>query len=67
MLSLTTLDEWVNLMKSKFENFKVQNTDVKFGEFMMIVRRLITLRSKTPNLYYIFRVLGKDKIQERVK
>ncbi len=38
-----------------------------FALFMKVIRVGVTSRDKTPNLFYVLKVLGKDRILERLK
>ncbi len=66
----TKLEDWMVFMKEEYAKLKAEDVsfeNIKFGEIMMIMRKLVTKREKTPNLYFIFKALGKDKVLERVK
>lgn len=43
-----------------------EDNAIKFGEMMMLLRKSVTGKEKTPNMYYIFDVLGRDKVLERL-
>jgi glutamyl/glutaminyl-tRNA synthetase len=70
----TKLEDWMSFMKQEYAKLKEdlvsknnENQNIKFGELMMIMRKLITKREKTPNLYFIFQVLGKKKVLNRIE
>ncbi len=63
----TILEDWMIFMKEEYAKIKEEFNNIKFGEMMMIMRRLITKREKTPNLYFIFQTLGKEEILRRFK
>ena len=65
-VGLLSLENWVLKMKSIFELLKDEGMYEKFGEMMADIRVVITNRDRTPNMYYLFRVLGKDKIIKRI-
>ena len=62
-----SIDEWISKFKIIYEeNFKEKH-NLKFGEFMMIIRKSITAKEKTPNLYYVFEVLGRERVISRLR
>jgi glutamyl-tRNA synthetase len=72
MVENENMDKWMSFMKEQFNNLKEHKDEkdfknMKFGEFMMVIRRLITKRERTPNLYYILKVLGKERVMGRVR
>jgi glutamyl-tRNA synthetase len=38
-----------------------------FATFTKIIRASITGRDRTPNLFYVLKVLGKERVLERIK
>lgn len=58
-----TLDEWIE----EFKKIAKDNGYEKFGDFMMDLRLSITNEKRTPNMYYLFKVLGKDRVFARIK
>ncbi len=66
------VEKWMNYMKDEYAMLKLENNgdnnfaNMKFGEFMMIIRRLITKRERTPNLFYILKVMGKERVLIRI-
>ena len=65
-VDILELQDWVNKMKTIFEILKSEGLYDKFGEMMGDIRISITNREKTPNLYNIFRVMGREQIIERM-
>ena len=75
---MTSLEVWMEKMKMIYsddfaenEEFKVEDktgnkSAVKFGQVMMTVRKSLTTKEKTPNLYYVFEVLGKERVISRL-
>ncbi|MEI8062042.1 MAG: glutamate--tRNA ligase family protein [bacterium] len=72
-----SLDAWVDNVKKLAEilGFAVDRKKYKetptafkgdFAMFMKIVRVSITGREKTPNLFYILKVMGKDRVVKRL-
>lgn len=72
-----SLEEWVSKMKTISETlgFATNKNDLKenptkyhgdFSMFMKLIRISITGRDYTPNLFYIFSVMGKDRIISRL-
>ena len=58
--NLLGLEAWVEAMKEVSIEMKYE----KFGEFMKDLRITITGEEKTPNLYFVLNVLGKDKVKQ---
>ena len=58
----TTLEEWLAFMKaiSKYLGY------YKFANFMRDLRLALTLEERTPNLYDIMQVMGKERIVRRL-
>ncbi len=59
------IPEWIRCFKEICINNEILNK-YKFGEIMMVLRQKITGLEKTPNLYFIFNVLGKDRVLYRL-
>ena len=57
-----TVDIWFEGVKKLAEEL-----GVKAGEVAMILRVAITKRTKSPDLYQIISVLGKEKATERLE
>jgi len=56
-------DEW-------FEKIRNLSRDLGFekvGEVAMVLRVAITHRTQTPDLYQVIKVLGEEKVRERIK
>ncbi len=65
---MQSLDGWIGKMKMMHAEYSLETkNDLKFSDFMMTLRKQITKKEKTPNLYYIFEVLGKESIIKRLK
>jgi glutamyl-tRNA synthetase len=64
-------DDWILYMKNIFEDLQnlenLKNRKLKFADFMMSLRLAVTAENKTPNLYYVFLVLGYSKVVQRLK
>lgn len=60
------IPEWIKCFKDICANNEVLSK-YKFGEIMMIIRKKVTGIEKTPNLYFIFNVLGKETVLSRLK
>lgn len=60
------IPEWIRCFKEICINNETLSK-YKFGEIMMIIRKKITSIEKTPNLYFIFNVLGKERVLARLK
>ena len=71
-------ETWFNKMKEACEelgfcsNMKVYKEDPSaykgsIADFSMVIRVAITTKSMTPDLYEILRLLGKEKINNRIK
>ena len=58
-----SLDDWLLKIKQVAANIA---PDIKFGAFMMELRKAITGKERTPNMYYLFEVLGKERILKRL-
>ena len=58
-----TLEDWILDLKQISNSLEYK----KFSEFMMDIRIAITKKTKTPNMYYMFDVLGKEKVLERLE
>lgn len=56
------IDNWIIKMKS----ISIVCGYDKFGEFMMDMRLSISKKKNTPNMYYLFKVMGKDMILGRL-
>lgn len=72
-----SIDDWILEFKNIYNNNFVNNesnsesnnlkfADLKFGSMMMLIRRVVTGKDKTPNLYYVFEVLGREKVLDRL-
>ncbi len=73
-----SLDAWLGEVKTLSEKLGFA-TDKKimkenpsaykgdFATFMKIVRMAITGRDRTPNLFYVLKVMGKERVGERIK
>lgn len=63
-----SIDDWILVFKDIYNNnfANKEGNAIKFGEMMMLLRKAVTGKEKTPNLYYIFEVLGRDKVLERL-
>ncbi|MDQ5957181.1 MAG: nondiscriminating glutamyl-tRNA synthetase [Patescibacteria group bacterium] len=59
------IDSWILTFKNIYNASPFVN-DIKFGDMMMSLRKSITSQEKTPNLYYIFEVLGRDRVLQRL-
>jgi glutamyl-tRNA synthetase len=57
------LDDWILRIKDIAANVA---PDIKFGAFMMELRKGITGKERTPNMYYLFEVLGRERILKRL-
>jgi glutamyl-tRNA synthetase len=73
-----TTDEWFSKIKdigtqlgytSDYNAFKKNPKDFKgkVGDVAMVLRIALTKRSRTPDLYQVMQVIGKEKIQQRLK
>lgn len=62
-----SLEEWIASFKNIFENNFKEKYNIKFGELMMMLRCEVTTKDKTPNLYYVFEVLGRARVIKRLK
>jgi glutamyl-tRNA synthetase len=60
------IPEWIKCFKEICANNEILSK-YKFGEIMMILRKKITGLEKTPNLYFIFNVLGRERVLLRLK
>ena len=58
-----SLDDWIERVRAIAS---VVAPDMKFGAFMMELRKAITGKERTPNMYYLFEVLGKERILKRL-
>ena len=66
---MISLEVWMNKMKEIHTEIISENEkykDKKFGAIMMLLRKSITKREKTPNLYFIFQALGKNTVLSRL-
>ena len=72
-----TKDEWFNTMKeiceplgfaSEVKVYKKNPDDYKghVGDISTVIRIALTGRKNTPDLYYIMKLLGQDKVKERL-
>lgn len=57
------LDAWILKIKDLANSIA---PDMKFGAFMMEMRKALTGKERTPNMYYLFLVLGRDRILKRL-
>lgn len=58
-----SVDDWILKIKEVAASVA---PDMKFGAFMMELRRVITGKDRTPNMYYLFEVLGREKVLSRL-
>jgi glutamyl-tRNA synthetase len=56
------LDAWILKVK---EDVAAAAPDMKFGAFMMEMRKAVTGKDRTPNMYYLLNVLGKERVLKR--
>jgi glutamyl-tRNA synthetase len=74
----TSLDSWLAQIKSMAvklgfaedrKSYKENPANFKgdFASFTKIIRAGITGRDRTPNLFYVLKVLGKDRVVSRLK
>lgn len=73
-----SIDDWVGGMKTFAESlgFALQKSQLKenpeafkgdFAMFMKMIRLALTGKERTPNLFYIFNVMGKERVVARLK
>lgn len=73
-----SIDDWVGGMKQLAESlgFALQKSQLKenpeafkgdFAMFMKMIRLALTGKERTPNLFYIFKVMGKERVVSRLK
>ncbi len=73
-----SIDEWVVKMKELAEQlgFAINKNQLKenptgfkgdFAMFMKIIRVAITGRERTPNLFYLLKVMGKERVIARLR
>lgn len=73
-----SLDEWLSNVKQVASSlgFAIEKSDYKanpssfvgeFSTFMKIVRLMTTGRNRTPNLFYVLKVMGKDRVLKRLQ
>ena len=67
--SIEKVSEWVTKIKEIYNKLIINSNfeSLKFADFMMIIRKSVTGRERTPNMYYVMNVLGKDKVLNRIK
>jgi len=56
-------DEWFDKIKNLSKDLGFE----KVGDVAMVLRVAITHRTQTPDLYQVIRVLGEEKVRERIK
>lgn len=57
------LDTWIGEFKTLSQKYGYP----KFGEFMMDLRLALTGKKTTPNMYYLFKVMGKERVERRIR
>ncbi len=60
--NMLELEVWVNTMKQICTDLGYE----KFGDFMKALRIILTGEERTPNLYFLFNVLGSEKVKDRI-
>lgn len=62
-LDVSSSDEWFDVVKDVAKNLNIE----RVGDVAMVLRVGVTHRTRTPDLYQVMKVLGYEKVRERLE